>query len=99
MAYGYTAMPDGPDPMIDLAELTLERFSQSSQPGSWLVDVFPARKLAHLLLDIVLTFLIVPQSTTYPIGFLEQATGRLQRTGKRYSLRAGISHLNLPKPR
>ena len=40
-AYGYTVNPEGEDPLVAIAEMNLERFSQSSQPGAWLVDVFP----------------------------------------------------------
>lgn len=45
VAYGYTIKPSGPDPLIDLAEMTMTQFSISATTGKWLVDVVPACKL------------------------------------------------------
>lgn len=50
VAYGYTIKPHGPDPLIDLAEMTMTQFSLAATPGKWLVDVIPARELLIVLL-------------------------------------------------
>ncbi|QKX54804.1 uncharacterized protein TRUGW13939_01893 [Talaromyces rugulosus] len=44
MTYGYSASPDGNDPLIKLADRALLEFSQAAMPGSWLVDVIPSLK-------------------------------------------------------
>ncbi|KAI8628042.1 cytochrome P450 oxidoreductase OrdA-like protein [Xylariaceae sp. FL1651] len=42
MTYGYTINPHKPDPLVQLADTTLEQFSASTVAGRWLVDVIPA---------------------------------------------------------
>jgi hypothetical protein len=44
MTYGYSASPDGNDPLIKLADRALLEFSQAAMPGFWLVDVIPSCK-------------------------------------------------------
>lgn len=41
MSHGYTIEPEGPDPLVDLADQVLVEFSLSCTPGAWLVDVIP----------------------------------------------------------
>ena len=44
MSYGYTISPDGPDPLVELAELVVNSlFSKSCETGKWLVDIVPIR--------------------------------------------------------
>ena len=58
-AYGYTVNPEGEDPLVAIAEMNLERFSQSSQPGAWLVDVFPfSRSILTKLSFLTFSYLI-----------------------------------------
>ena len=48
IAYGYTIEPHGTDPLVDLADRAVSQFSAASQPGIWLVDIIPFRKLSPL---------------------------------------------------
>ena len=41
MSHGYTIEPDGPDPLVDLADDVLIEFSLSVNPDAWLVDILP----------------------------------------------------------
>ena len=43
ITYGYDAK-EYDDPLVDLIDRTMDHFSESSQPGSFLVDVLPIRK-------------------------------------------------------
>ncbi|PWY89157.1 cytochrome P450 [Aspergillus heteromorphus CBS 117.55] len=44
IAYGYTINPHGRDPLVDLANEAMDRFSVAASPGRWLVDTIPALK-------------------------------------------------------
>ncbi|EXJ67794.1 uncharacterized protein A1O5_09140 [Cladophialophora psammophila CBS 110553] len=44
IGYGYTIEPNARDPLVDLAEETLDQFSKSCMPGVWTVDVIPVLK-------------------------------------------------------
>ena len=51
MSYGYTISPDGPDPLVELAELVVNSlFSKSCETGKWLVDIVPIRMQSLLIL-------------------------------------------------
>ena len=51
MSYGYTISPDGPDPLVELAELVVNSlFSKSCETGKWLVDIVPIRMQSLLFL-------------------------------------------------
>lgn len=41
ITYGYTVEPHGRDPLVDLADGSIDKFSMASVPGRWLVDVVP----------------------------------------------------------
>ncbi|TDL20092.1 cytochrome P450 oxidoreductase OrdA-like protein, partial [Rickenella mellea] len=41
MSHGYTINPTGNDPLVDLAEEALTKFSLAAAPGAWLVDFVP----------------------------------------------------------
>lgn len=41
LSHGYTIEPEGPDPLVDLADEVLLEFALSTQPGLWMVDVLP----------------------------------------------------------
>ncbi|KNG82926.1 O-methylsterigmatocystin oxidoreductase [Aspergillus nomiae NRRL 13137] len=41
IAYGYNIEPNGPDPLVDLANEAMENFSVAGNPGTWLVDTIP----------------------------------------------------------
>ncbi|KFY34347.1 hypothetical protein V494_06846 [Pseudogymnoascus sp. VKM F-4513 (FW-928)] len=41
ITYGYTAESHGPDPLIDLAGLTMKGFAEAIVPGKWMVDIMP----------------------------------------------------------
>ena len=42
MSYGYRTNPDGPDPLVSLAdEVMADIFSKSCVFGNWTVDVLP----------------------------------------------------------
>lgn len=41
MVYGYKVEPSGPDPLIDLADLSAQQFSNAVQIGNWAVDSIP----------------------------------------------------------
>ena len=41
MVYGYKVEPSGPDPLIDLADLSAQQFSSAVQIGNWAVDSIP----------------------------------------------------------
>lgn len=42
ISHGYTIEPRKPDPLVDLADKSLEEFSVAATPGRWLVDIIPA---------------------------------------------------------
>lgn len=42
ISHGYTIEPRKPDPLVNLADKSLEEFSIAATPGRWLVDVLPA---------------------------------------------------------
>ncbi|KAI0535326.1 cytochrome protein [Xylaria digitata] len=44
MTYGYTVEPHKPDPLVELADVSMAQFALATTPGTWLVDVFPALK-------------------------------------------------------
>ncbi|KAH0839032.1 O-methylsterigmatocystin oxidoreductase [Fonsecaea pedrosoi] len=44
ISYGYSIEPKGRDPLVDLAERSLDHFSKACTPGAWLVDVIPVLK-------------------------------------------------------
>ncbi|THC93361.1 hypothetical protein EYZ11_007153 [Aspergillus tanneri] len=44
LGYGYIIEPHEDDPLVDLADTTLEQFSLTTLPGAWLVDVIPILK-------------------------------------------------------
>ncbi|KAJ5425370.1 Cytochrome P450 E-classgroup I [Penicillium sp. CMV-2018d] len=44
MVYGYKVEPSGPDPLIDLADLSAQQFSNAVQTGNWAVDSIPMLK-------------------------------------------------------
>ncbi|EIT81129.1 cytochrome protein [Aspergillus oryzae 3.042] len=46
ITYGYTVEPHGRDPLVDLAEDAVGKFSLAMVPGAWLVDSIPI--LRHL---------------------------------------------------
>ncbi|KAL3450266.1 putative cytochrome P450 oxidoreductase OrdA-like protein [Aspergillus insuetus] len=41
IAYGYSIDYQGQDPLVDIAEESVEQFSLAVQPGKWLVDLLP----------------------------------------------------------
>jgi len=41
IAYGYAIEPHGRDPLVDLANDSMEKFSIAGTPGTWLVDIIP----------------------------------------------------------
>ena len=41
IAYGYTIDQTRLDPLVDLAENAMARFSLATQPGKWIVDIIP----------------------------------------------------------
>ena len=42
MSHGYTISPDGPDPLVELAnEAVGTIFAEACHPGTWLVDIVP----------------------------------------------------------
>ncbi|TDL20094.1 cytochrome P450 [Rickenella mellea] len=41
LSHGYTINPTGNDPLVDLAEEALMKFSLAAAPGAWLVDFVP----------------------------------------------------------
>lgn len=45
IAYGYSIDTSRPDPLVDLAEETMDIFSQATCPGRWIVDIMPACEL------------------------------------------------------
>ena len=58
--YGYNIRPHSEDPLVSLADLTLQQFSMAIVPGMWLVDVIPARR--WITLDSKIAALIVSRS-------------------------------------
>ncbi|RDW81591.1 cytochrome P450 [Aspergillus mulundensis] len=42
IAYGYDIAPHGDDPLVALANKTLDQFSLAATPGAWIVDTIPA---------------------------------------------------------
>ncbi|OQE21680.1 hypothetical protein PENSTE_c011G00749 [Penicillium steckii] len=44
ITYGYNIEPHGEDPLVSLADLALQQFSNAIVPGAWLVDMIPALK-------------------------------------------------------
>ncbi|KAJ5242058.1 uncharacterized protein N7469_000385 [Penicillium citrinum] len=44
ITYGYNIEPHGEDPLVSLADLALQQFSNAIIPGAWLVDMIPALK-------------------------------------------------------
>ncbi|KAJ5623806.1 hypothetical protein N7510_000115 [Penicillium lagena] len=42
ITYGYNIEPHGKDPLVELADLALQQFSNAIVPGAWLVDLLPA---------------------------------------------------------
>ncbi|CAI7597643.1 unnamed protein product [Penicillium palitans] len=44
MVYGYKVEPSGPDPLIDLADISAQQFSNAVQIGNWAVDSIPMLK-------------------------------------------------------
>ncbi|KAE8374971.1 cytochrome P450 [Aspergillus bertholletiae] len=44
IAYGYNIEPNGRDPLVDLANESMEGFSAAAIPGTWLVDTIPLLK-------------------------------------------------------
>ncbi|KAJ5980223.1 hypothetical protein N7481_007521 [Penicillium waksmanii] len=44
ITYGYNIEPHGDDPLVSLADLALQQFSNAIVPGAWLVDMIPALK-------------------------------------------------------
>ncbi|KAJ5109988.1 hypothetical protein N7532_002633 [Penicillium argentinense] len=44
ITYGYNIEPHGEDPLVNLADLALQQFSNAIVPGAWLVDMIPALK-------------------------------------------------------
>ena len=42
ITYGYNIEPHGEDPLVSLADLALQQFSNAIVPGAWLVDLIPA---------------------------------------------------------
>jgi cytochrome P450 len=39
--YNYTIEAESNDPLVDMADRTMEQFSEATIPGRWLVDMFP----------------------------------------------------------
>lgn len=50
ITYGYNIEPHGEDPLVSLADLALQQFSNAIVPGAWMVDMIPARQSAILKL-------------------------------------------------
>ncbi|PYH90324.1 cytochrome P450 [Aspergillus ellipticus CBS 707.79] len=44
IAYGYTIEPHTNDPLVDLANDAVDKFSIAAKPGTWLVDIMPFLK-------------------------------------------------------
>ncbi|KGO45758.1 Cytochrome P450 [Penicillium expansum] len=44
MVYGYKVEPSGPDPLVDIADLSNKQFSIAVQTGIWIVDSVPILK-------------------------------------------------------
>jgi len=60
IAYGYSVKKKGRDPLVDLVEGAVGGFSECMEPGAYLVDMIPLRKLPFLpgpLLEIPTTSL------------------------------------------
>lgn len=64
ITYGYNIEPHQKDPLVNLADLALQQFSNAIVPGAWLVDVIPACK-----------FLVTPGSQMFCSKFGEFANG------------------------
>lgn len=43
-AYGYSIAPDGSDPLVHLADVITDNFSEAVLPGKWIVDTIPICK-------------------------------------------------------
>jgi hypothetical protein len=48
VSHGYEVNLDGKDPIVSLIEQTMEEFAHMTTPGSYLVDVLPARASSRL---------------------------------------------------
>ncbi|EUC35841.1 hypothetical protein COCCADRAFT_2996 [Bipolaris zeicola 26-R-13] len=44
ITYGYNIVSHGKDPLVDVAEKTMEQFAEATVPGRWAVDIFPFMK-------------------------------------------------------
>lgn len=49
MAYGYTANPEGDDPLIEVIEQAITQLGIALRPGAFPVDTFPWRKYGILV--------------------------------------------------
>ena len=53
ISHGYTIEPRKPDPLVDLADKSLEEFSVAATPGRWLVDVIPVCECSKISMTAV----------------------------------------------
>lgn len=60
MVYGYTVEPHGMDPLVQLVDTALDNFAASTVPGSWFVDIIPARKFSSHHIDLSHIYLFFP---------------------------------------
>jgi hypothetical protein len=51
ITYGYNIVPHGKDPLVDVAEKTMEQFAEATVPGRWAVDIFPFSSSCSFLRD------------------------------------------------
>ena len=47
--YGYQVEPFGQDSLVEIAEITIAEFVEATEPGAWMVDLFPAREYCTTL--------------------------------------------------
>lgn len=44
IAYGYTIEPFHRDHLVHITNLALDHFAKAATPGTWMVDIIPARE-------------------------------------------------------
>ena len=90
MSHGYTISPDGPDPLVELADKAVGTvFSEACQAGKWLVDVIPIRKfhliLDHPISDQIVFFVNSEESTRVVTGsWIQEDSTRMGRNRLRF---------------
>ena len=51
ISHGYAIEPEGPDPLVDIAEKGIAQISMAAQPGAFVVDAIPIRKSLRVLMN------------------------------------------------